>query len=463
MLYNLSTLLDLDRITILALDRHTGRYDSLYGLSKGGAQTESLSIDANDPLVTELLGGRPFVRATDPQGTTRSYFPVLANGTLAGILCIADRVLSENDRQIISGFCKQTALFIENYQLHQDLYKKLNRFATMSELAQAMTPIQHYGTLLQMILDKSAELLKAEQGSLMMLDRETDALLLEAKKGTTIQGLPEKIRIRRGEGIAGKVAEQGEPILVQNLEDDPRIRQKNREHYKTRSFVSVPLKIADRVIGVLNLSDKTTGEVFDEEDLKLVQSFATQAVVVMERNEFYNRSEELKKLTITDPLTGLVNRRYLLERLKDEIARSERHVHPMSLLMIDLDGFKLCNDTQGHLFGDRMLKTVADILLGAVRSMDVVARFGGDEFMVILPETDLPVAVAIAERLKNTIAAGTTLTEDGTDGGRTALTASIGIVCFPEHGDTIELLLERVDQSLYRAKNRGKNRIEVYA
>jgi len=339
MLYNLSTLLDLDRITILALDRQAGRYVSLYGLSKGGARTESFSIAANDPVVTELLGGRPFVRSSDPQGpASRSYFPVLANGTLAGILSIADRVLSENDRQIISGFCKQTALFIENYQLHQDLYKKLNRFATLSELAQAMTPIQHYGTLLQMILDKSAELLKAEQGSLMMLDQETDALLLEVKKGI-VQGLPEKIRIRRGEGIAGKVAEQGEPILVQNLEDDPRIRQKNRQHYKTRSFVSVPLKIADRVIGVLNLSDKTSGEVFDEEDLKLIQSFATQAVVVMERNEFYNRSEELKKLTITDSLTGLVNRRYLLERLKDEIARSVRHVHPMSLLMIDLDGF----------------------------------------------------------------------------------------------------------------------------
>ncbi len=463
MLYNLSTLLDIDRITIFALDRQAGRYTSLYGLSKTGAQTHSFSLGANDAIVKELLNGKPFVRSSGPPGSSpRYFFPILLNRTLSGILFIANRDISESDRQIITGFCKQTALFIENFQLQQDLYKKLNRFASMSELTRAITPIQNYGTLLQMILDKSAELLRAEQGSLMMLDQETDALLLEARRGLP-QGIPGKIMIRRGEGIAGKVAEQGEPILVKNLESDPRIRQKNRQHYKTRSFVSVPLKIADRVIGVLNLSDKTTGEVFDEEDLKLIQSFATQAAVVVERNEFYNKSEELKKLTITDSLTGLLNRRYLLERLKDEVARSERHVHPLSLLMLDLDGFKHCNDTRGHLFGDRTLKTIAEILLSTVRSMDVVARFGGDEFMVILPETGETTAIAIAERIRNNIAIKALLTEDQTDEAPYALTASIGIACYPEHGETVEQLLEHVDNALYRAKNAGKNRIEVYA
>ncbi len=137
-------------------------------------------------------------------------------------------------------------------------------------------------------------------------------LLVEAKKGN-IEEVTEKLRINRGEGIAGRVAELGEAILVENLEDDPRVMQKNRQHYKTRSFVSVPLKIDDRIIGVLNLSDKMSGEVFDEEDLKLIQSFATHAAIVMERNVFYHRSEELKKLTITDSLTGLLNRRYLYE------------------------------------------------------------------------------------------------------------------------------------------------------
>jgi diguanylate cyclase (GGDEF)-like protein len=470
MLYNLSTLIDIDRITVLTLDRQGGRYVSLYGLSRGGAHRE-FSISLQDKIVLDLQNGKPFVRsAVAPGGSGAEvlsdsgmsfWFPIMISGTLGGILNIADKALKESDLLIITGFCKQTALFIENHRLHQDLYKKFNRFIALSEMTKAIAPIQNYEILLQTILDKSAELLKAEQGSLMVIDQETDNLLIEAKKGV-IQGLSGKLKIQRGEGIAGMVAEQGEPILVENLEDDPRIRQKNRQHYKTRSFVSVPLKIEDRIIGVLNLSDKTTGEVFDEEDLKLIQSFATHAAIVLERNVFYNKTEELKKLTITDHLTGLLNRRYLYERLKDELARSERYGHYLSLLMLDLDGFKYCNDTYGHLFGDKILKIIAETLLSTVRSMDIVARYGGDEFMIILPETRESLARDIAERLRNSVAGKVVLPEDAAGTGSHTLTTSIGIVCYPEHGDTLETLLERVDVALYRAKNKGKNRIEVY-
>jgi diguanylate cyclase (GGDEF)-like protein len=392
----------------------------------------------------------------------RYFFPIFTNKTLRGILCISDRILQERDRQIISGFCKQTALFIENYQLHQDLYKKINRFASMSELTKAITPIQNYEILLQAILEKSAELLKAEQGSLMMLDHKTDELLLEAKKGL-IEGMSGKISIRRGEGIAGKVAECGEPFLVKNLESDPRIKQKNRLHYRTRSFVSVPLMIEDRVIGVLNLSDKTTGEVFDEEDLRLIQSIATHAAVVVERNEFYYKSEALKKLTITDSLTGLLNRRYVLERLKDELSRSERHSHPMSLLMLDLDGFKCYNDSQGHIFGDNVLKATAETLLSTVRTMDIVARYGGDEFIIILPETARSMAVYISERIRSNVEELRLPPLNTPTMECRPLTTSIGIVCYPENGDTVEGLLENVDKALYRAKTNGKNRMEVFS
>jgi diguanylate cyclase (GGDEF)-like protein len=307
----------------------------------------------------------------------------------------------------------------------------------------------------------SAELLKAEQGSLMLIDHETDALLVEAKKGI-IDGIAEKHRINRGEGIAGKVAQSGEAILVENLEDDPRIRQMNRQHYKTRSFVSIPLKIDDRIIGVLNLSDKATGEVFNNEDLKLIQSFATHAAVIMERNVFISKTEELKKLTITDSLTGLLNRRYLHERLKDELARSARHGHTFGLLMLDIDGFKHCNDSLGHPVGDKVLRVVADTLLNAVRSIDIVARYGGDEFMIILPETVKSVAIDIAERIRNNVSQKVVHVDDESAPRSHTITTSIGIACYPEHGKTVEVLLENVDKALYCAKNEGKNRVEVF-
>jgi len=472
MVEKLSTLLDIESIAILPLDKKQGRYLSQFSLTRSKRPTEAVAISEHDAVVRELNSGKPFVLSAEPVRDPRAdflngmgalyFFPVLISKKLEAIVRIADMVLKEGDKQIIATFCQQTALSIENHRLHQDLYKKFNRFATLADLTKSITPIQNHETLLRTILEKSAELLKAEQGSLMLLDQATDALLLEVKKGV-VAGVGLKLRINRGEGIAGKVMELGEPLLVENVENDPRTRQKNRQHYKTPSFVSVPLKIEDRTIGVLNLSDKTTGEVFDEEDLKLVQSFATHAAIVMERNDLYTKAEELKKLTITDSLTGLLNRRYLFERLKDELARSERHNHSLSLLMLDLDGFKYCNDTFGHLFGDKILKTLAETLLNTLRSMDVVARFGGDEFIVILPETPEPLAIEIAERLRFNIAKQMTVPDDMEPLESRAITASIGIVCYPQHGETLEKLIENADKALYRAKNKGKNAIEVFA
>jgi diguanylate cyclase (GGDEF)-like protein len=472
MVDKLSSLLDIDGISILVFDRKQKCYMSLYSLSRSSGPTETITLSEHDSIVQDLVNGKPFVLSAEPVEDPRAdflngmgalyFFPIMVFKKLESVLRITDRLLKENDKQIILAYCQQTALSIENQHLHESLDKKFDRFAAVSELTKNITHIRDYETLLQTILDKSADLLKAEQGSLMLVDRETDNLLVEAQKGNS-EVVPEKHTINRGEGIAGKVAELGEAILVENLEDDPRVMQKNRKHYKTRSFVSVPLKIDDRIIGVLNLSDKATGEVFDEEDLSLIQSFATHAAIVMERNVFYHRSEELKKLTITDSLTGLLNRRYLYERLKDEVARSERYNHHLSLLMLDLDGFKSCNDTFGHLFGDKMLKDIADALQNTVRSMDIVARYGGDEFMVILPETAEELAIDISERLRSNVAKKAILPPEAANKVLHPLTVSIGIVCYPDHGKTIELLLENVDKALYRAKNRGKDRIEVFS
>lgn len=472
MIEKLSSLLDIDSIAILVFDRKQQQYLSLYSLPSSSGPTEAIAINEHDPVVQDLVSGTPFVLSAEPVEDPRAdflngtgalyFFPVMVFKKLEGILRITDRALKESDKQIIIAYCRQTALSIENQRLHQDLDKKFDRFAEVSELTKTITHIRNYETLLQTILDKSADLLKAEQGSLMLLDHETDDLLVEATRGYN-DGMIEKLRINRGEGIAGKVAELGEAILVENLENDPRVKQKNRRHYKTRSFVSVPLKIDGHIIGVLNLSDKVSGDVFDEEDLKLIQSFATHAAVVMERNVFYNRSEELKKLTITDALTGLLNRRYLYERLKDEVARSERYGHNFSLLMLDLDGFKYCNDTFGHLIGDNILKDIAEALLNTVRSMDIVARYGGDEFIIILPETAEPLAIDIADRLRSNVSKKAVLPLDPACTGPHSLTTSIGVVCYPEHGNTIELLLENVDKALYRAKNKGKNRLEVFS
>lgn len=471
LLQSLVAVLDIHHVTVFSWDRQRGVYASVYGRRKDGGEAETFFISDEDPIVRDLLEKKPYVlsaepvpdRRTDlPQGMGSLYFfPLWIRGNLESILAVGDGVLRESDINIVTSFCRQAALAIENNRLHSDLFRKFDRFAAIADLTKEITPIRNYETLLRSILDMSAELLKAEQGSLMLLDHETDALLLEAKKGE--YDISETLRIQKGEGIAGKVAAVGEPLLVENLEDDPRVRQKNRQHYKTRSFVSVPLKIGDRTFGVLNLADKSTGEVFNQEDLKLIQSFTAHAAVVLERNALYSQTEKLKKLSITDPLTGLLNRRYLHERLEEEVARSQRHSRQVGILMLDIDGFKLYNDTFGHLAGDKALKLIAEALIKSVRSMDVLSRYGGDEFMVVLPETDTALAVHIAERIRCDVAKIELPPRGGTEQASNAVTVSIGIASYPDHGEGIDLLLERVDQALYRAKAKGRNRIEVFA
>jgi len=466
MIANLFTLLDIKHIVIFSLDKESGVYKSIYSLKNNDREAEAFGISEHDIIVQELLKGKPFVSSMEPYMAVRAdflkdtnvfyFFPILVGQRLEAILGIFDNHLEESDITIINGFCTQTAISIENQRLHRELYRKVDRFAIVSDITKTITHILNHETLLQTILDKSAELLKAEQGSLMLLDHETEALLLKAKRGIS-NSLTEKLRIQKGEGIAGKVAELGEPFLVEDVENDPRIKQKNRLRYKTGSFVSVPITIEDRVIGVLNLSDKTTGDIFNKEDLELIQSFATQAAIVMERNVFYTQTEELRKLAMTDSLTGLPNRRCLRDRLEEELLRSQRYGRLLTLLMVDIDGFKGYNDTFGHPIGDKALKAIAESILLSVRSVDIASRYGGDEFIIILPETGKTLAVSIAERLRNDVAELELL-----PGGLT-LTTSIGIASYPEDGKISELLLENVDKALYLAKNRGGNRIEVFS
>jgi diguanylate cyclase (GGDEF)-like protein len=163
------------------------------------------------------------------------------------------------------------------------------------------------------------------------------------------------------------------------------------------------------------------------------------------------KNEELARLSVTDQLTGLYNRRRLMEQLNGEVSRSRRHEHAFSILVMDVDHFKKFNDAYGHLAGDRVLAGLADVIRESTREIDCPARYGGEEFVVVLPETDLDQAVEVAERIRTTLA--TRIFE-----GR-RVTLSIGVGEFPAHGETAEALIASADAALYRAKNEGRNRV----
>jgi diguanylate cyclase (GGDEF)-like protein len=172
------------------------------------------------------------------------------------------------------------------------------------------------------------------------------------------------------------------------------------------------------------------------------------------------RFEELKKISITDPLTTLLNRRYFQERLHEEVERSKRHGLPLSLIMIDIDHFKSFNDRYGHPAGDEALKLAAACMRNTIRTIDVAARYGGEEFTVILPQTTKSSAQTIAERICRDVEKIDFAFVREKDRG--SITVSIGLASFPDDADTLEDLIRNSDRALYLAKEHGRNRVVLF-
>jgi len=309
------------------------------------------------------------------------------------------------------------------------------------------------------ILTHAKNLLRAERASLMVLDEDANELVLRAAIGLTVPK-EEIARARLGEGIAGQVVESGRPMVVANATSIDVFVAHGKRDYKTGSFISYPITMRGRKIGVLNLTDKMSGEPFNDVDLSLLDLVGPQIAIALERAEWQDRATQFQLMSITDPLTGLLNRRYLEERLTEELNRSTRYNYSMSCLMIDIDDFKKYNDLNGHQAGDAALKITAHGLKAALRSADIACRYGGEEFCILLPQTSLTEAGVIAERMRQRVA------ETDYPYGKTqplgVVSISVGISTFARDVDTAEKVISAADRALYNAKSQGKNRIEFY-
>ena len=217
---------------------------------------------------------------------------------------------------------------------------------------------------------------------------------------------------------------------------------------RIRSILAVPLIMENRVVGVLSVQCFRE-HAYEERHVSLLATIGQQATVALENARHY-------QLATIDHLTGLYQRDYFFQRLGDEHRRAARYGSCFSLLMLDLDSFKKINDRSGHFAGDRFLKAVGAAIRGILRAADIPCRYGGEEFSILLPETDLAGARTIAERLRAEI--GSIRLEEG--GSSISTTVSIGVSAFPEHFDgNLTGLLQKADQALYSAKLQGKDRV----
>jgi diguanylate cyclase (GGDEF)-like protein len=385
-------------------------------------------------------------------------FPMLVGDEIKGALLVGDSGLEEEQKRAIASFCRDLSMPLELLRLREELERRAraaSQLRAFTEVVNSAQPDDAYTTILR----HSAELLRAERGSLLLFDERAGELSVKAAVGPRAD-VARDARVPLGEGVAGTVMREGRPAVVRDVSKVAGLKPAPDERrYKTRSFISYPIVIAGRKVGVLNMTDKAGGGDYDEADLGLLDLIAPQMALALDRVEWHSKATQFQLLSITDPLTGLVNRRYLEERLQEELERSKRHRFAMSFLMVDIDDFKNYNDTHGHQAGDLALEMTAQCLKTALRSADVAARYGGEEFSILLPQTGLSEARVIAERIRRRIER--TQFPHGKAQPLGAVTVSIGISSFGPELDTPASVIYAADRALYSAKSRGKNCCEA--
>ena len=230
-------------------------------------------------------------------------------------------------------------------------------------------------------------------------------------------------------------------------------------NYLIRTALCVPIMLNQEVVGIIYATKSDADNApFDQNDAQLAMAVSHQAALAIQRSQFLERAKGFEQLALTDSLTGLNNRRKFIQDANTEIARARRFEHPMSLMIIDIDDFKIINDTYGHLVGDQVLVEVANRLKVNLRNIDLLARYGGDEFIIILVEADKDYAASIAERLYQTI----TNTPIETTKGKIDIAISIGISAFKQLKAGEINPLQIADDALYSAKSAGKNQIKIF-
>lgn len=337
---------------------------------------------------------------------------------------------------------------IENQVLR--LEEKILELYTLYSISKTLSLSHQLDDLFNGTMELLGTTLGIDEYCLMLLQGEE--LVVKVAHGLNREAL-KKVSFRLDEGISGKVARSGKAVLIQDVS-----KEKDFLYYKglkknIGSFMSIPLKSNDQIIGVLNTHRPKKGA-FKSQELELFTAVAEHVSVAIEKARIF---EKTKEDASRDELTGLYNRRFFFDQLAKEMKRAKRYKKVFSIVISDIDHFKSYNDLFGHVQGDYALRNVARVLEHSVRGEDIVARFGGEEFILILPEIGKSGAVKVAEKLRKNIASEKFLGEELLPGG--ILTASFGVSSFPVDAEEGLQLIDMADKALYLSKSKGRNRV----
>ena len=333
---------------------------------------------------------------------------------------------------------------------------QVERLLATIEFSKALVSAYDMESLLTAILARIQAIIPARNWSLLLIDPVTQELYFAVVVGVAPEAVKD-IRLRRGEGIAGAVALTGEPIFIPNVDQDPRFsgRVDATTGFDTRSIIALPLLVRGEVIGVFEVVNVEDEKYFREKYLPHLAILADYVAIAVDN---VRNLQKLEARTFIDEVTGYYNSRYLLHELARLIPQHLSKNEAFSLVFLDLDNFKKVVDTHGHLRGSKVLAQVARVIAGMLGSQDSLVRYGGDEFIILMPSRSREDALEITRRLQLTLNSVPFLEDEGLG---IKVTASYGIATVPDDARDQEELLLIADRAMFSSKGRGRDRIMV--
>ncbi|MBU8900468.1 diguanylate cyclase [Corallococcus sp. H22C18031201] len=352
---------------------------------------------------------------------------------------------------------RDLALVKEKLALKDELEERLRELSLLFDVARSLNSTLELDELLGRITQLVVERLHIPDFSIMLVNAEG---MLEVRRAWPDGSGAEGMTFAMGEGACGRAAQTRKSVYIPDLADRTSVYARRalvNGRKDEGSLLAVPMVHVDTLLGVINFL-RPQPAAFSAEEIELLTSVGEQAATAVQNARLH---AETVTLTLTDALTGVPNRRHLFQRLELEMARAQRFGVPLALLMVDVDHFKRLNDLAGHRAGDETLRRVCDVLRLRARKVDTLGRYGGEEFVLLLPQVTKEDATEVAEKLRRAVADAPDLAQPGLPGGH--ITVSVGVAHFPTDATSQETLVDCADSALYCSKRTGRNRTTPYA
>lgn len=388
--------------------------------------------------------------------------PIVGGEKVLGVLSVeSDRVnaFDADDERLLAAYARVLAMALLHARIHQARQKDMAELQALSEVARRAAELDLQGTL-DSVTEAVRRLTTSDSVAIYLWDvrhgrlepaaLSFDGELFPAAYAEIVRSTP----IVLGQGITGWVAEHREAVYVDDVARDGRAVALADVSLEQRSALVLPMIVEDRLVGVVRAIKAGVGA-YTADHFRFAQTIVLQATMAIAAAEAH---EEVRRLSLTDELTGAHNVRHVLQRLREEVEFAKRHQESVSMLVIDGDAMKTVNDEHGHAEGNRLLVELTSAMRSSLRLSDVLGRFGGDEFIVVLPRTGPRDALIAAERLR--VAVASREFRDA-KGEVVRATVSVGVASFPENADSADGLFREADRALYAAKQSGRDRVAV--